>query len=683
MKISTNWLKDFVTVAPPLERLADRLTMAGLEVKKIEARPELHDTVFEVEITTNRPDWLSHLGVAREIHAVENTGIKLPPFDNPGQRPMPSGWKLDLKEAEGCPYYTACLLEGVELGETPEWMRQRLLASGVRPVSLFVDITNFVLFEWGQPLHAFDADLLKGKEIIVRRAKPEESFQAIDGKRYVLEAQDLVIADRERVVALAGVMGGRETEVSERTRNILLESAFFHPRWVRRTSLRLGLSSESSYRFERRVDPEAVDTGRERAVYLFRDLAKPRSVSAVLKAGRKPTPEKSRIHLSLEQVKKILGMEIKPHQVHSVLTRLSLEPKNENPENWVVTVPSYRPDLVCPVDLVEEIARLVGYDAIPESLPERPPIEVHPNPVRELEEKTRSLLAGAGLFETVTFSLVNPRHFESAGFDLKNAIRIHNPLHQEWTLLRPSFLCSLLETAARNERVGIRSVSLFEAANLYSQKSGQPHEEKSLGILLAGEREAGWNDPQRPYNFFDLKGVLESYLEFLEVPHVQFVPCEMAGFEYAAEVKSGNEVLGFLGSAAAAWRDSFDLHSKAFFAELSFEALVRKLPGKRVFKDYPRFPVVTRDLSVVVNESVHVAEIEKLVRELGKGLVRKVDLFDLFRGGRIPGGQHNLAFRLTYQSPDRTLLSEEVQKLHDEIAREIVKKFGASFQEKK
>jgi phenylalanyl-tRNA synthetase beta chain len=682
MRISTNWLKEFVTLAPPLERIADRLTMAGLEVKRIETRPEFHDTVFEVEITTNRPDWLSHLGVAREIRAVENTGLKLPPAENPGPRPMPSGWKLELKEGEGCPYYTACLIEGAEMGETPDWMKHRLLACGLRSINLFVDITNYVLLEVGQPLHAFDADLLRGKEIQIRRGRPQETLVAIDGTAYTLGSEDLVIADRERAVAIAGVMGGRETEVSERSRNVLLESAFFHPRWVRKSAVRLGLSSESSYRFERRVDPEGVDLGRERAVRLFRELAGARSASAVLKAGRKPGLAKSRIHLSLEQVKKILGTEIKPHQVHSVLTRLGLDPKNENRETWGVGIPSYRPDLERPVDLVEEIARIVSYEAIPEVLPERPPLDFPPHPLRDLQERTQDYFAGIGLSETVTFSLVNPRFFESLNIDLKSAVQIHNPIHQELTLLRPSFLASLLEVTGRNERSGERSIAIFEVANLYSRKSrGEPPQESgSLGVILSGEHEAGWSDTKRPFSFFDLKGMLEGYFEFLGITNFSFLPAEISFLETSARILVGKEAVGILGEVASPAKALWDLRFPSLFAELSLEKLLLHLPLIRKFKGIPRFPAVERDLSLVVPESFKSQEVVIEIERLGRGLVRRVTLFDLFRGGRIPPGRKNLAFRVTYQSAERTLLSEEIQKLHTEIAESLAKKFGAGFQ---
>lgn len=685
MKISTNWLKDFVTLAPPLERIAERLTMAGLEVKRVEPRPELKDTIFEVEITTNRPDWLSHLGVAREIHALENTGLKLPSHEGPSDRFTPSGWKLDLKEAEGCPYYTACLLEGVQNGPTPDWMQNRLAVCGLRSISLMVDITNYVLLEVGQPLHAFDADSIRGREVVVRRARSQETLVALDGKRYGLSSNDLVIADHDRAVALAGVMGGQETEVSERTRNLLLESAFFDPRWVRKTSLRLGLSSESSYRFERRVDPEGVDLGRERAVTLFRELAGVRRVSHVLKAGRKPALAKSKIHLSLEEVEKVLGMAMKPHQVHSVLTRIGLEPKSENPENWVVTIPSYRADLERPIDLVEEVARITGYDKIPEALPERPPLDFPANPLRDLEERTRDFLAGAGLYETVTSSLVNPVFFERAGFDLKDTVRIHNRIHEELTLLRPSFLASLAEVLARNERAGERSVPIFEIANLYRRRSKAeaPTEEKSLGLLVSGERRSGWKGPHRSYDYYDLKGILEEYLEVLGLRSLSFSPQPFPFLEGSARVCVAKEAVGFLGVISPSAASEWDLRGPTAFAEISLARLVRHLPIEKKFEVLPRFPAVERDLSLAVEEGLQMGEIREEIKRLGKGLVRNVELFDLFRGGRIPKGQKGVAFRMTYQSLERTLLSEEVQRLHETLAGEISKKFGASFQNAK
>lgn len=684
MRISTNWLKEFVPLTPPLEALADRLTMAGLEVKRIESKPELKDTVFEVEVTTNRADWLSHLGVAREIRAVDNTGLKIPPAQNPEHRPMPSGWRIDLKEADGCPYYSACLIEGLEYRETPDWMKNRLLASGLRSVNLIVDITNYILLEMGQPLHAFDADMLRGKEIQIRRAKPHEPFVAINGIHYQLQTDDLVIADKERVIALAGVMGGKDTEINARTRNIILESAFFVPRWVRKTALRHGISSDSSYRFERRVDPEGVDFGRERAIKLFAEITGARLISSVLKSGQKPKQEKSKIHLNLDLVKKVLGVDFKAHQVHSVFNRLGFETKNEGPENWVVGIPTYRPDLERPIDLVEEVARIIGYEKIPEVLPKRAPIDIPEHPLHTLEEKTLNFFAGAGLFETITYSLVNPKQFEIVGYDAKEFVEIHNPIHQELTLLRPSLLVSLLDVLSKNEHSGERSVSIFEVANLYKKpKGGVPEESKHFGILLGGEQNRGWVGVKRSFNFFDLKGILETYFEFLGIQNYAFEPQKISFLSPVAIVKVEGETVGLAGEVTPSLARKWDLRDKAFFAEISLDQLKPYADRRKKFKEMPKYPSIERDLSLVVDEEVTSREIMSQIEGMGKGMIRAVGVFDLFHGGRVPKGKKNLAFRMTYQLPDRTLLSEEIQTLHNEIAFKISAKFQASFQEQK
>ncbi len=461
MKVSTNWLKDYITLTPPLERTAERLTMAGLEVKKTESISvqKEKDIVFEVEVTSNRPDWLSHFGVAREIAAVENTAFKIPEIDKTANRPAAPGWKVELKENEGCPYYTGVYMEGVSNVPTPDFIKARLEACGVRPIHFLVDVTNYVLFETGQPLHAFDADLLEASEVRIRRAKAGEPFTAINGRELKLEAGDLVIADGRQAIAVAGVMGGKSTEINERTRNIFLESAYFNPRWVRKTSRRLGLASDSSYRFERKVDPEGVDYARERAVALIRQYAKPRFISAPLKAGDKPLSACSSVHLYFSEVKKKLGAPVKPHEALSILTRLGFLVKKESEESWKVSIPSFHADIAQPIDLIEEIARIYGYDNIPETLPAKAPAAVQPNPIVELEEKARDFFAGSGFFETVTFSLISPALLSPEEAAL--GVKIHNPRNQELTLMRPRFYPSLLGAVQKNIRQGAPGAAFF------------------------------------------------------------------------------------------------------------------------------------------------------------------------------------------------------------------------------
>ncbi len=684
MKIYTQWLRDFIDLKPPLENIADRLTMAGLEVKKIEPAADRKEFLWEVEITTNRPDWLSHYGVAREIAAVENLSLKAPLIDPAANRPLPTGWKIDVKELEGCPYYTGVYIEGLTNQQTPDFIKDRLLACGIRSISLVVDITNYVLLETGQPLHAFDADLIKGQQIIVRHAKASEKFTAINGTEYALESQDIVIADAERSVALAGVMGGKDSEVSDRTRNIFLESAYFHPRWIRMTSRRHSLASDSSYRFERRVDPEFVDFARERALTLIRQYGKPRFISGVLKIGQKPKLEKERVHLNPSEVEKILGHAIKGSTVASLLTRLGLEVKQEAQSSLNVGIPSYRIDLTRPVDLVEEVARLYGFDNIPEILPSMVPIEQKPNARQKVEEFAQTFFPGAGFFETVTFSLVTGQGLDPEK-DLKAAVPIKNPLNQELGWMRPVLLPSLLNVVQKNLNVGEKSVQIFEIANRYRLGSKGPHpeEEKVAALALSGlYREKLWADPEREMSFFDLKGSVQQFLEGCGIEKCAWKKSSKPYFRSAVSesISAGGMELGAAGEVHPKLLREWGLKSKVFYAELSLEAVSSLAKWLRPLAEIPRFPSIERDLSLLVPESTKAGLIEEEIYQRGKGLIAHVRLFDLFQGGRIPKGHKNLAFRVVYQSLDRTLVSDEIQKLHTDIASEIVKKFQAAFQ---
>ncbi|MFA6599461.1 MAG: phenylalanine--tRNA ligase subunit beta [Candidatus Omnitrophota bacterium] len=684
MKLSTLWIRDFVEIKPPLESLAERLTMAGLEVKKVAPSADGKDVVFEIEITTNRPDWLSHLGVAREIAAVDNLSLRVPEAEKSAGRPAAPGWKLNLRELEGCPYYTAVYLEGLTQGPTPELIRERLEACGLRSINLIVDITNYVLLEVGQPLHAFDADLLKGKEIQIRRAKADEPFTAIDGVARKLTPRDLVIADAQETIALAGVMGGKDTEISARTRNILLESAYFHPRWVRQTSLKHRLASDSSYRFERRVDPEGVDFARERAVALIKKYAQPRFVSAEIKAGGPPARDRARIHLSAAEIQKKLGVEIKPAQTAQLLARLGLEVKPESRDGFSVGVPSFRGDLTTSIDLVEEAARMTGYDRIPETLPESRPLEAGELAIGRVEEKARAFFSGLGAYETVTFSLISAAGLDPAS-DLAGAVSITNPQHQDLRWLRPTLATSLLEVVGRNIRWGSPGASFFELANVYAKAPGGPHpkEAMTLGFAAYGRwRPANWQEPVRPVSFYDVKGAVEAFFERLGVAGAEFTRGARSYLDagVSQRIFLGNETLGWLGKVRPGVGRIWDIEDEVYYAELSLDKICRQVQWQRPLAELPRYPTVERDLSVTVREEVRSAQIEKEILLHGQGLVRKIELFDLFRGGRVGAGHKNLSYRIVYQSLERTLLSEEILALHSAIAQKVVDSFAAKFQ---
>lgn len=682
MKISTNWLKDFVALKPPLERIADALTMAGLEVKKMEPAGQVRDTVFEVEITTNRPDWLSHVGVAREIAAVENVSLRMPSPDTAPIRLLPAGWKMDIKDLEACPYYTGVYIEGMTSTQTPDFMKERLLACDLRPIHLIVDITNYVLLELGQPLHAFDADLIRGQEIQIRKAKQGEPLIIIDGSKITLDPHDLVIADHDRAMALAGVMGGKDSGINDQTRNLFLESAYFHPRGIRQSSKRYGISTDSSYRFERRVDPEGVDLGRERAIELIKQYAKPRFISGVLRAGRKPTTAKSRIHLSLSALEKTVGFKFKTHQVISILARLGLEVKQDSTESLNVSIPSFRSDLAKPIDLIEEVARIYGFDNIPEHLPARAPHPMQGMSRLKLDDKTREYFAGIGFHETVTFSLISSEGLDPET-DLKKAVSIVNPLNKELTRMRPTLLPSLLSVIKKNHAAGEKRIPIFEVASVYSQQGNLPAEEKVLAVALSGYwKQKSWLDPTRTATFYDLKGIVESFFEKLGIHTYHFLSLEKSLLESPGTetIRIGDEAVGFLGKVASVLLQKWDLEDAVYYAEVSLAKLLRHVRWDRRFKEVPKYPSADRDLAVVVKDSERAGEIAEEIRKLGKGWIAAVEFFDLFQGGRIPKGFKNLAFRITYQSAERTLVSEEVQTLHTEIAETIVRKFQASFQ---
>ncbi len=679
MKLSASWLKEYVDLKPPMDAVADRLTMAGLEVKKIEAVSK--DSVWEVEITSNRPDWLSHIGVAREIAAVENLPLKIPPVDVTGTRQMPPGWKIDLKDQEGCPYYSAVYIEGIQDAQTPDFMRDRLAACGIRSIGLIVDITNYVLLETGQPLHAFDADLLKGKQIHVRRARAGEKMTAISGVELKLESADLMIADDECSVALAGVMGGKDTEVTQRTRNILLESAYFQPRTVRQSARRHALSSDSSYRFERKVDPEGVDYARERAVAFIKQLARPRFISGVLKAGNKPSRARDRVKFTGADVDKSLGVIIKHSTVASLLTRLGFEAKQESTGSWNVGIPSFRSDIQQPVDLIEEVARLYGFENIPENAPALKPCAIRVSPRLKLEERARDFFSGAGFAETVTFSLVSAKGLDEK--QIKSAVKVNNSLNSDLSYLRPLLLPSLLNVIVKNYSVGENRLAFFEIANRYEQVNKLPAEERVAAIAVSGFRNfKSWTDPDRKVSFYDLKGAVEAFLDAAGIKGYEFDKVERPYLESSSSeaVTCKGKVLGAIGKVDGRLLAAWDLKEDVYYAEISLDAAAGLAQARPVLQEIPRFPAVERDLSVTVAEEVKAGKIAEEIRKLGGNLVRRVELFDLFKGGRVPKGAKNLGFRVTYQSLEKTLVSDEVQKMHADIGAKIAAKFQASFQ---
>lgn len=681
MKVSVQWLKDYVKTSQPAAKIAEVLTLGGLEVENIEDNRELGDWIFEVEVTTNRPDWLSHIGVAREIAALEGLSLHLPRAKTRLTRGKTAPLAVSVQDRAGCPYYTACVIEDVEFGASPEFMQKRLRALGLRPINLLVDVTNYVLLEYGQPLHAFDYDLLAGRKIEVRRARSGEKMTVLNGQSLLLEKDDLVIADAEKAVALAGVMGGKDTEVSARTKNIVLESALFNPLQVRRTARRLGISSDSSYRFERGIDAQGIESASTRAAELICEYArKTGKVSTFYRAGKKPAKNKT-ILFPLSEIKVVLGVDLPPLKVTRYLKNLGLDVKKRGKAALAVTAPSFRADLSRPVDLVEEVARLHGYDRIAEKAPRFAGQAWKKNEILTLQEKVRDSMLSQGFNESVTFSLIPDAAFHALQVPLQAMTRIINPQNKELSLLRPTFFTSFLEVIKHNIYHGNGpELKFFEIARLFGEekKGGLPQEELSLGFCLAGGKKAHWHDAARVFEAHDMIGVLENLAEIAGAENeLRLEPVSNSFLEQAWIILFNGQPTGICGIAGARLREFYDVKVPVFLAELSLQKMLSVDKKTARFKPLPKFPSSPRDISMIVDETVTAGSLMELIRGRRPDWIKKVAMIDLFRGGNIPKGKKSIALSIEYRTDDHTLTGEEVAGAHAQVIELLQREAGA------
>ena len=677
MKVSFNWLKDYVRIKSSSQATADQLTMAGLEVKKIDTVSG--DAVFETEITTNRPDWLSHLGVAREIHAITGNRFIFPPFLIRTRQKTEQSFRVSVADPGFCPYYSATLIEEIKWVETPDFIKRRLEACGIRSINLIVDITNYVLLEWGQPLHAFDADHLRGNIIAARRAQPGEKLVAIDGFAYELMKDDLVIADANGPVAIGGIMGGKESEVNEGVKNILLESAFFAPERIRATVRRLGLASESSYRFERRVDPEGVDQARERATFLIAKYAHPKRISSVFRAGKLPAKER-KISFAHSEVKQILGVDIPPAKAKRYLSRLGLRVSGKG-ERASIQVPSFRPDLSRSVDLIEEIARIYGYDRIPETLPIAVPLAPRVDPILDLERKVRDLCTGFGLQEVINFSLVDSASLEKLGLSQDKWVRLVNPQNKELNLMRPNLLSGLLTSVRRNFYIGQLDIKVFEVGKRYLDQTAKalPVEERMLAIACSGEKRGNWLEKKRSNSFYDLKGMVDALIHRLGIDSVESAMFADSIFQPGEGIllATRDQELCFYGALSDRVRKVYDVDKPVYYAELNLEKVVSLAKRSKTMQEIPKFPFSPRDLTVIVQEDLKAEVITERIRQMAGQLISNIEVLDYFKGGQIPRGKKSLAYHITYQAHNQTLTSEMVDAVHNKVESVLKKQYKA------
>ncbi|MGQ9683909.1 MAG: phenylalanine--tRNA ligase subunit beta [Anaerolineae bacterium] len=652
------------------------------------------DTVLDIALTPNLGHALSITGIAREVAALTGQSLRLPaPTVETTGAPAYGQVTVEIADPDLCPRYIAAVIRGVRIGPSPYWMQRRLSLAGMRPINNVVDITNYVMLEVGQPLHAFDMDLLRPKEpggepaIIVRRAREGEQMITLDGELRTCDSQMLLITDGGGPVAIAGVMGGLESEVSEQTTNILLEAANFDYLSIRRTSQLLKLTSEAAQRFGRGLDPELPPIGALRAAELMRKYAGGEVARGLVDAYPAP-PETPVIDLDPREVERLLGVRLPVAQIQRILEALRFGVLETDRGTLQVTVPTHRRDVRLPADLVEEVGRIYGYDNLPSTLmaEELPP--QRRNLAHELEQRTRDILVGCGLQEIITYSMTNlgvvARLTPGAPApDPKDYVFLANPLSQERNAMRRSLQEAMLATVGDTLRAAGRAL-LFEVAHVYLRRPGQtlPDEPRRLAIALAGPRgPRAWGcETTEALDFFDLKGVVETLLGRLGIQDALYEPLQHATFQpgRAARITAGDRELGLMGEVHPAVREAFDLPAvRVALAELDLEAIIAMARLMKEMEPISRYPAVSQDLAVVVSQDVPASRVLEIIRQAGGGLLRQATLFDVYRGAPIPPGQVSLAYALTYQAPDRTLTDEEVNKVRGRIVRTLEHQVGA------
>jgi len=660
MKASVQWLKDYVTFSLPVQKLAHQLTMAGMEVEKIDSVGKDH--VLEMEITPNRPDCLNMIGIAREIGAILNKPLKIP-------KTRKARWpkvKTDISvlDKKGCPRYIGIVIKDVTVQPSPEWLQARLKAIGLRPINNIVDITNFCLMETGQPLHAFDYDILCDKKIIVRRARKGEKILTLDGEDKSLDEDILVIADAKRPVAVAGIMGGEATQVTAKTKNILLESAFFDFALIRRGSRALGLSSDSSYRFERGVDIPGVLSGALRALTLILELAGG-SVHAFKDFfPTKHTMKPRHISVSRLQIERLLGEAITAARSKIILKRLGFHVSVKENKTLAVTPPSFRQDVRQPVDVIEEIARIYGYDTIPVTLPAVKYPQMPPDRMRQLKQRVCGILTGAGLNEVITYSLVSKDNLDKTSLGDLNTIEVMNPLSMDQSLMRPSLLPSLLACASLNLNRGQKNLRFFELGKAYFPSG----EKNILGIVLCGLRRADWRDVQKDQvDFYDLKGVVSGLLNSFSGVSIRTEKdpdSSILGPDNALAY-SNKKLLGSMGYVKKDILKAWDIKKNdILYAEIYLDDLLKEISPARKFQGLCEYPGITRDVSLAVNKDIPFARVKAIAQEYGKEILAKITFVEEYLGDKIADDKRGLIFSVFYRSDDRTLTENEVNEVH-------------------
>ncbi|MBD1399061.1 phenylalanine--tRNA ligase subunit beta [Pelovirga terrestris] len=647
------------------------------------------DYQIEIGLTPNRPDCLSMIGVAREVAALYGKRLKLPTIElAEADEAIGSYARVDIENPQACPRYAARMIRGVKIGPSPDWMVRRLEAVGMRSINNIVDVTNYVMMELGHPLHAFDFRFVEDGRIVVKCAQEGDKFATLDGQEHLLSADDLMICDGHKAVALAGVMGGLNSEVQDDTETILLEAAYFNPVAVRRTSKRHGLHTESSHRFERGADVDMVPVALDRAAALMAELGDGKVLTGVVDIYPQPLPQR-KVTLALATVHRTLDLPLEAATVTQCLESigLSVAPQRGEKHLFEVSIPSFRPDLEREIDLIEEIARLYGYDKIPVTMPVGAVDAGVPTDHQRLQRKLRDMLVVAGFSETINYSFIASQAVERIGLPEGDLRRCHvpilNPLSEEQSVMRTSLVPSLLETVNRNLNYRSTDLRLFELRPVFLPgEGGQTKERLSLAAVMTGRREPeGWAQGGALVDFYDLKGAVEGVLTAFGLQHVRFAETPVQTYLHpgksSALITDNGDLLGYLGEVHPRTLSAFDIEQPVYLLDLDAEELLCQFVSRRSFAPLSRFPDVSRDTALLVDEDVRAEQVLAILRQHQARTVEDMTLFDLYIGKGVPEGKKSMGIRIRYRDMTKTLTEEEVGKAHDRMISALCEKLAA------
>lgn len=792
MKISVNWLKDYISFDTPINELADRLTMVGLEVENIvKTKPHFHhvvigkiiqinkhpsaeklnicrvdvgnavlqivcgapnvssgikvpvakigailgdqdpieaksirgiqsegmicsekelqlgddhsgililnnsqfeigdpfpsesgieDSILEINVTPNRPDCLSYIGIAREVGVILGKKISLPNVSVHENNTLTADHiSIEIQDIKACPRYCGRIVNHVRIAPSPTWLKNRLESIGIRSINNVVDITNYVLMETGHPLHGFDYERIQNKQIIIKKAKRGEIFTSLDDEKRELDSNDLLICDGKRGIALAGIMGGTNSEISNSTKNVFLESAYFNPMMIRQTAKRLGMSTEASQRFERGTDPNNTVYAINRAAQLISKIAGGRITKGIVDVYPKPI-NPSQIKLRLSRIPAILGIEIPQKKIHSILSKLDLQLKGKDPVQ--VTVPTFRPDLKQEIDLIEEIIRHYGYDKIKSKCTSILTLNDRQNQEYEFTENLRDIFVGMGFMETINISMLSKRQFALLDQQF-TPVQIQNPLSPDTIFLRTSIIPNLLNTIRWNYNHSVNHLRIFEIGNIFSEKTHSlPDEHLVLSGAISGALRSKpfWAEKNQKVNFHHLKGIIENVLDRLHIRGSFFKHGEHPALnpEYTQLLYCKNKMIGIIGEMNHSTLQQWDIENDVFVFEFFLKNILHFSPQKTINRSITKYPPVKRDLAIVVDEHISVGSLQKLIYQVGGKKLISVELFDLYRGNQIAARKKSVAFTLTFLSPSRTLKEEEIEPSIFAILDALKKTYSAS-----